>query len=270
MVKRLQLISFFALIATLTLSSCSDNATSVGDKPPPVPPEQSMAMNFSDFETQNSGKLVRTQSVTNFVQAAVRAAVLKGIVDINLAIPRALLAAAANSEARLNEEGQWEWNYNKTEQGNAYGVRLVATGSGSGTVNWQFYVTNSALGLTDKLFFRGTSNVSGTEGSWTYYNLQNSGSEEAVSKITWSLDGENNVDLRLEVVSQQSEYAGDYIEYSFDGTAKTAVHHDASENENITLYWNVNTHAGYLIAPNYNGGAKACWDGNLQDISCSE
>lgn len=270
MVERLQLISIFALIATLTLSSCSDNATSAGDNPPPVPPEQSMAMNFSGFESQNNGKLARVQAATNFVQAAVRAAVLKGIVDINLAIPRVFLAAAANSEARLNEEGQWEWNYNKTEQGNAYGVRLVATSSGSGTVNWQFYVTNSELGLTNKLFFSGTSNVSGTEGSWTYYNLQNSGSGEAVSKIRWSLDGENNVDLRLDVLAQQSEYAGDYIEYSFDGTAKTAVHHDAAENKNITLYWNVNTHAGYLIAPNYNGGDKACWNGNLQDISCSE
>ena len=41
---------------------------------------------------------------------------------------------------------------------------------------------------------------------------------------------------------------------------------DASEQAFTEIYWNAADGGGYLIAPHYNGGVKACWD---SDVSTS-
>jgi hypothetical protein len=43
---------------------------------------------------------------------------------------------------------------------------------------------------------------------------------------------------------------------------------DASEQDFMEIYWNAADGSGYLIAPHYNGGVKACWDTNRQDVAC--
>jgi hypothetical protein len=43
---------------------------------------------------------------------------------------------------------------------------------------------------------------------------------------------------------------------------------DASEQDFMEVYWNAGDGSGYLIAPHYHGGVKACWDANQQDVAC--
>lgn len=268
MLKHLQPLCIILLIGIVTIVSCSDNSTSVSDGPPPLPPEHSMQMDFSTFDSQNRAKYATTEEVSHFAQAVIRAIVLKTVVDFNLALPRALLSAAVQSDAQLTEGEDWEWTFNKSAKGEDYGVRLVASNDGEGTIHWSFNVTNSQLGLNDQLFFSGRSNLEGTEGTWFYYDLQNPESEE-VSEITWAVNGGEDIALRFEVLSDRNDRIGDYIEYTFDGSFKTTVYYDASENTETELQWNTDTNAGYIIAPDYNDGQKACWDENLQDITCS-
>lgn len=264
----LQTISGILCVLFL-LISCKDNTSSAPDDPPQLPPARSMEMDFSTFQNQqNSGSKVQTAD--NFSRAVVTAVIMKAAVDINLAIPKALLRAASNAEAELNADEEWEWSYSKTEGENMYAVRLVAAREGDDTVNWEFYVTNSELALDNVLFFSGTTNSDGTEGTWIYYNLQGSELQQEVSRVDWIVNGKDDVQLRLEITSDRNNHLGDYIDYTFDGTYKTAVYYDASDEATTEIQLTVDTNVGYIVTPNYNGGQQSCWDSDFQDVACED
>jgi hypothetical protein len=132
-------------------------------------------------------------------------------------------------------------------------------------VTWNFYVTNSELGYDNQLFFTGTSDFDATSGSWTYFDLE-SGRE--VSAVTWQRT-ESETSVFLEVKSDRNDNLGDSISYEFDGTVKTIVFVDVSEDETTTISYNTETRTGFIISPNYNEGAKSCWDENLNNTTCS-
>ncbi|HKK46064.1 MAG TPA: hypothetical protein VJ964_11125 [Balneolaceae bacterium] len=270
MFKKKLVLFVYSLIGLLFLTvSCTDNPPTIGDTPPELPPSSSMNMDFSGFQNNQKINNTETQSSNNFGHAVAAAIIMKAVVDANLVIPKILLTAAANSDAQLNDNDKWEWSYSKTADGNTYSVRLVASRDGSGTITWDCYVTNSNLNLNDQLFFSGTTNSDATEGTWTYYNLQNTGSQEEVSQINWTVNGQDNVNLKLQVTSDRNDNKGDYIKYTFDGTLKTATYYDASTDETTEIQINVDTHIGYFISPNYNNGMQSCWDNSFQDTACS-
>ena len=264
-------IAFSGLLCILfLLSSCGDDPASVNDEPPQLPPVQSMEADFSNFESQQKQTQPQTESSNNFQRAATTALIMKAVIELNLAIPKALLTAARNADSELNEDEQWEWQFSKSADGNTFGVRLLGAREGENTVNWQFFVTNSQLGLEDHLFFSGTTNTDGTEGVWSYYSLQDPENQQEVSRIEWTVNGEEDVQLRLEVIADRNGNQGDYLDYTFDGTLKTATYYDNSEDQETTIQINVNTKAGYIIAPDFNNDNKACWDENFQDVACNE
>ncbi|MDR8393541.1 hypothetical protein NC796_20470 [Aliifodinibius sp. S!AR15-10] len=268
MKKRIFTYLLTAVVGIFMVSSCNDNPSSSEEGPPDLPPAQSMDMGFTEFEQFNDQQEKSTASTNNISRAFVTATVLKAIVDVNLAIPRALLLAAENSEAELNGDGEWEWSYSKTEGEHNYNVTLLATREGDDSVQWNFYVTNSPLGLDNALFFSGETNEEGDQGTWTYYNLQNPGQEEEVSTVSWTIEGEEELEIRLDVTSDRNDNLGDYITYSSEGEIKTAVYFDASDDEITELQFNADNYTGYIIAPNYNNGEKACWNSALQDVAC--
>lgn len=269
MYRKIQKIGVFILLTAFVVTSCSDDPASLSsDEPPQLPPAESMEMDFSTFESNQKVQGEAALAGENFTQAVVRAIVMKAVVDLNLAIPRALLTAASESEAEFNEEGEWVWSYTRNTGQETYEVRLVASQGGSNEVNWQFYVTNSELSIDNRLFFDGTTNADGTQGTWTYYSLLDE-TNEAVSEIQWEVAEDENVSLRLDVTSDRFDNEGDYIEYNFDGTVKSAVYYNAGEDQTTELQWNIETRAGYLIAPGFNNGEQACWDANFDDASCS-
>lgn len=271
MLQQLQKISVILLVGVFVITSCKDDPASLNnDQPPQLPTAESMQMDFSTFENNQSPKEnVARKNGANFAQAAFRALIAKAIVNVNLAVPKVILEAASNAEAELNENEEWEWSYSRSAANATYEVRLIASRATGDEVTWQFFVTNSDLNIEDKLFFSGVSNSDGTQGTWTYYNLLNSEGDEATSQIAWSVEGEDNVELRLEVLSDRNDLAGDFIEYTFDGTIKNAIFYDASADEITELEWNIETKAGFIIAPDYNDGEKACWDENFDDVSCT-
>ena len=86
--------------------------------------------------------------------------------------------------------------------------------------------------------------------------------------MEWNIDGEEK-SLTLEVTSDRNSNLGDTIEYNFDGTVKTAVYTDVSSGDTITVEFNTETRVGFFISPDYNNGEKACWDEDLNNVSCS-
>lgn len=270
MLQRVKILSLL-LVGLLIINACSDSvSSSEQDTPPKIPSVESMNMDFSTFDENEPPSQINDEAseVTNFTQAVIRAALMKAVVDANLALPRAIFKAAADADANLNEENEWEWSFSKTINDDNFEVRFVGTRQDENTILWECYITNSQMGLEDALLFDGTSNNDGTEGNWTYYNIQNQKEHEAVSQITWSKT-ETTTSLTLEVLSEDSQHFGNTIEYFSKGNIKHATFYNAGEDATTELEWNSESFTGYLIAPNYNNGEKACWDSNFQNVTCS-
>lgn len=254
--------SCIILCSTLFLFSCSNKEKS---EPPQIPSSSTMKVDVSEMESV-SHKSAAKLAESNFNTALIAAGVAKVILEANLAIPRALISVAQDQTAEAINDSEFEWSYSSAAGGQNYSVRLVATVESSQEVNWNFFVSSSAAGIEDQLFFSGTSNFDGTMGTWTYYDLQ-SGIE--TSHVSWEV-GDNTTSVELEVRSDRNNNRGDTISYNYDGTLKTVVFYDASDDQTSTISYNTETLAGFIISANFNGGAKSCWDENLNNTTCTE
>ena len=53
------------------------------------------------------------------------------------------------------------------------------------------------------------------------------------------------------------------------GSDRSVSYFDASTGQAVEIGWDAITKAGWLIAPGFNGGLKACWDATLNDVACA-
>lgn len=264
---------FLLIASSLLLFSCQDSVTSFDEQPPQLPPLESMDVDLSAFEEESGNKsanfTAENESYTHFLNATFRAMIVRGVVNSSLAIPKALLEAAENIEPELSDDGEWTWSYSKDANGNNFEAELIATANDNDQVIWQMYVTSSALNIDNALLFEGEVLTDGSSGNWTYFALLGDEAGSETSNVTWTVESEDQVDLRLEVLSDRNGNLGDYIEYTFDSPIKRAVYYNAAEDETAEIEWNIETLEGYIIAPNYNNGEQACWNSNFQNVECS-
>lgn len=259
----------------LLLVSCQDSATNFSNEPPKLPSAGSMEMSFETFDSNSpqkdsySGMDAENEEFSHFTNAVMRVTVLKGIVSLNLAIPKALLAAAENTEPEFNDDGEWVWSYSTSAGDQQFEARLVAIAQSENEIAWQMYVTNSQLGINDRLFFEGVTANDGQTGTWSYYQLFGDEAGSPVSEVSWAIENESSKQLRLEILSDRNTHMGDFIEYEQDAPVNRVVYYNASDDETTEIEWNSETHEGFLIVPDYNNGEKACWGPDLNNITCS-
>lgn len=263
MKRRISYLSSILLSVIFFLYSCN-SADSTRNTPPELPSTETMTVDMSEMESV-SNKVPAKVAESNFNTALLAVGVARIILEANLAIPKALVSAAQSATVEPTGDSEWEWRYVTAANGQNFEVRLTATVDDSDAVIWNFYVTNSSLGLEDALFFTGTSGPEGNSGTWTYFDLN---TQNEVSTIEW-MRSENDISIRLDVESDRNDNLGDYITYDFDGTVKSVTFFDASENATSIISFNTETNTGFIISPNYNEGAKSCWDENLNNIMCT-
>lgn len=271
MAKRILFITpvvLFCIFAFFT--SCTDNPSKVQKEPPQLPPVESMSFDLSVFDQGMAQKKFRELKTDNYDKAMKTAGFMRLLLQMNLAFPRVLLMGAYDSDGSFIGDGKWEWSFSETRNGDTFGIRLVAIRENAEQVKWKFYVSSSLLELNDHLLFKGISFNDGTEGTWTYYSLFNTGSNTPVYEIAWSVKAEDNVELKMEMLTDYFfEKKGTFLKYMFDGIYKTVTYFDASTGQTTIIQWNAETNAGFIIAPDYNNGEKACWDENFQNVACT-
>lgn len=266
------------LVGLLMVNACSDSVSSTEPPkapptvptPPTLPTMESMTLDLSTFnEEMSSQDGTSDTEYTNFNNAVFLASLLDPVVDWSFGLPRKLFETAKDIDANLNERDEWVWTYSKSANQETYEVRLVGRRQNANTLYWECYVTSTDQNIKDFLFFTGTSNNSGTEGTWTYYDIITLNDQSPEIESTWSMQ-ENSASLMFEVLGEENEYTGDTVEYSFNGTLKNVVFNNVHISETSEMQWNTETLAGYLIVPSYNNGEKACWDSNFQNVACAE
>lgn len=259
---------FIGLIAAvlLFLVSCH-SSKKLSDPSPVLPSEESMEIDFSEIEDKQSGNSIASTE-SHFAAAAKAAKAIESILDLNVTIPRALVKLAKRHSPDYISDGEWEWNYSAEVDGDDLGVRVTAKTNLNNEVTWRFFVTNPKVipPLEDALFFEGRFDFTGTSGKWMYYSLT-AEDHEQVSLITWEKK-ENLESVDLEVTSDRNDNMGDIIEFDYDGIVKKAIYRDVSSGETAIISYNTKTKTGFIVAPGYNNGNRACWDENLKNISC--
>lgn len=247
------------LILMVSVSiSCSDSNDVAGD-PPVIPESSTMDIDISDFQVQRKNTSAQTDSAS--FRARFTASVLGGVLQVNR-IPALILEAAKNSEPEYMGDGEWQWTYDPPQVGGS--AQLVAN-TGREEVTWSLYLTYDQQETDPFLLFSGTSTYDGKEGVWNIHNIQNG---DVVASSNWEIT-EELTSLDMNFYEDGSNTAIATIAYEFDGEVRTISLFQAEENTTVIVEWNIETKAGFIIAPGFNGGEKACWDSQFQDVACT-
>jgi hypothetical protein len=198
----------------------------------------------------------------NWFAAAASVAVANLAVVIHTAIPLATWRAAVAQQPVL-EDGRWHWRFTTQEGGETYAGDLTGYIE-DGDLTAEMRISASALGLTDFLWYVGTAPVGGTTGTWEFYDPQSPST--VVGAIDWSHPG--TLVWTVSFHAMAGPDAGDQLTYEVNGAARSVTFYDASAGTTVDIDWNAITHVGSIVAPNFNGGLKACWDAALANATC--
>lgn len=277
--RRSILVALVALVAlALGLAGCSndsDKPTSSGPHPPQMPPASSMEVNLGLFEDESGGAngayAAEAEPMTkfNWFNAVVRLVAIHTFVKTALTPPALAFALAVHTPPSLQEDGFFMWIYTWTD-GRGHEVQIHLRGGVEGDhVLWELFLSDNEHEppLDQALWFWGQANFAGTEGFWIFHDLDAEMFPE-FARIEWSVVAEDDRRLVITNIGQDHEDFGDSLTYQITGTTASVVYFNASEEMTADITWDTETEAGSLRVPDYNGGQRACWDTDQNDVEC--
>jgi hypothetical protein len=267
------------LLLTVFLGSLMTGCKKKPGDPPVLPPEESMAIDFSNFETgKKSADILLPKGVenSNWEFAALVAGYWRAVAFVTLAVPVYSFEYAIDQTPVYLDDKTWQWSYTATVFTVKYKARL--TGQIRSTdVLWKMYITREGTGgFSEFLWFEGTSDLDGKGGQWTL----NHGAtyQEPVLTIDWEGTGT----------------AVTYVKYTYVRTLNDSRVADPFKNSFIEYGTKTGAYDSYYTIYYYNGSAFAdmdvewsstglngrvkcqafftdalwhCWDGNYVNIS---
>jgi len=256
------------VVAQLSLVSCSDDpASSKPPQQPALPPAASMTLDLGAFNS--SLPKTAAQPGLNFINAAARVAIINATVVIVLSVPAAVFAAAASQTPTLGSDGKYHWQYTTSVNGNSFTANLAGSVDLSTQESvWEMRISSTAASLNNFLWYEGRAKLNGSSGNWDFYDPAQPNIKAGVLHLDWTYASATDATLSFEVVKDGAPEEGDTLDYTVAGTNIKIVLVDASPAQTVEISWDRMTTAGYLIAPDYNGGAKACWDSTRADVAC--
>jgi len=267
------LLSLLLIFSILSLTNCSKNPAEPQEQPeqPQLPPESSMKLDLSFFETSSNSGLAKATTFTkkNWTNAALRVFVINTTVLVGTAVPVALFVKAASQKPEWNsDDAKFHWIYSLTHASIQFEADLAGwIDVDDKSVVWEMYVSSNTHvpELVKFLFYEGHCKVTNNEGYWILYHDKYPEIKKEWYRIDWTNDGDKQT-LTFRNILVGSEYENDELNYLVNGSERKITLYDASQNQTTEIYWDAVTGAGYLWAPDYNNGEKAYWDENQNDI----
>ena len=262
-----RIIASVLVVAHVALVSCSDDPVSSKPQQPTLPPVASMTVDLSGLSPSSTAKIA--QPGLNFTNAALRVVIINATVGIVLSVPVAVFAAAASQTPTLGSDAKYHWQYTTTVNGNSFTANLAGSVDLSTQESvWEMRISSTALALNNFLWYDGRAKLNGSSGFWDFYDTAQPNTKAGVLHLDWTYASTTAATLSFEVIKVGAAELGDTLDYIVAGTTIKIVLVDASAAETTEISWDRVTTAGYLIAPNYNGGVKACWDSTRADVVC--
>jgi hypothetical protein len=269
------------------LAGCSDDSTTRPDvdnnQAPALPAVSTMKFNLDFYGVQ--APTVDAQSLEtgrpsdamlqsaaagdheNWINAYVRAVFIYLTTFDMLEEPIGAFAYAIHSVPQKQSDGSYLWTYIFVDKEIEYSVFLFGTPK-LDTVEWRMEVSsnNPAQVLNHFVWFTGESKRDDTGGYWQFYVPVDETNGVPVVRIDW-VNGLHEDTLTLTVNGAGLENEGDVLEFSDSKATGSIEYFDASENLTSSIVWHSDG-SGNLTVPDYNGGAKACWDTEQRNVAC--
>jgi hypothetical protein len=268
--KILRPATALVIMAHLFLVNCDKNPSESNKTPPVMPPPESMMLDLSAFlpggEAISKESAPETQQ--HFGVAAVTAGLVNLSVAVHLAVPVFIFGRALLEDPVLQSDGKFHWTYSPVYQLVQYQADLAGwVEISDAEVNWEMCVTQDRLNLDDYLWYSGQCNIGATQGRWLFSDYRQPNSQIPIIQIQWQIQDSTHCELVFENMLEGNENLGDQLIYQIDGDSARMQFHDVSQAVISKIVWNYKTSAGYIYAPNYNGGLTGYWDENRQDLN---
>lgn len=265
----------FALLLLLALAAplagCGSDPAGPNDasRAPTLPDPERLVPDLAFFEP-GAGLVAGdgakdAAAKAHFVNAYLRVVVVDALTRLVLAPPVTAFAVALHTVPSPQPDGSWLWVYTWVNGDEEAQVRLRGRDAGA-HVEWEMRVTTVGLepALDDVLWFEGNTTRDGAEGQWSFHDHELDGNP-VVAELAWG-DDEGGAYLTLAAVAGPD--AGDTLTYRHAAPHCSIVFADASAGLDYDIRWNEADGSGSLQVPDYNGGARACWDTRQDDTDC--
>ena len=271
--QKLKYLSLILILSSVLFTFCKKNK---GDSPV-LPPQESMSIDFSNFDTQSKSALdsygLKGTENSNWDFAAGVATVWKLIINTTLIVPVTTFKLAAKEVPAYVSAKNWQWSYTADVAGVTYKARLTGL-IGATDVTWKMYITKEGTGsFTDFLWFEGTSKLDGSSGLWTLY--QSPQVPAAMLQIDWTASGASIASIKYTFIKSGDPFLNSYIEYAFTTGALNAYYTIHYYNpailkfSDVNIEWNTTTLNGRVKSIDYlNDIGWHCWDSNKINIKC--
>lgn len=269
--KKLSYISIM-LLFTILFSGCSDDSTGPETDPgqaPEIPDLTVVAQpDITFFENNNpqgqKNKQILDDHYSNYSTARFKA--IFGTFFASLGqIYMGYLNPAYNESAEY-KDGQWEWSYNYSAEGQSVSMRFTAQDQGN-LRQWAMLISfddGQGGGYDNYKVMEGSTSNDGAEGNWSFYALDQDNSSEVLAASTgWNVTSDTERNLTTEIYDEGS--LSTTFNYEQDGVEHTMFFDEAGSSDTEEVFWNTDTKTGYVIE----NGTKSCWDENLENIACS-
>lgn len=266
-----KILIFFLCSYMAILPGCGgDSMTNSENKPPELPPQETMIVDISLFGFQGGNQVFKNSDLdgaANFARALVFATVVNLWVVAGLSVPVAATAAALSVEPTFDEaDGKWHWNFSYPDANPTLTLELTGQINGN-VINWEMFVTRQLpTPLTDFLWYTGETRIDGTSGHWQFYDESRPEENHENIKIDYVYNSETDRTLTFLNNNVGSDGFGDSLTYQVNGEIVTMLLDQVSENKSVEISWNTQTREGYIDE----NGVKGCWDSNLADTACPE
>lgn len=258
------------LMASPFASGCGESPTGDDNTPPAVPPQGTMYVDFSFFKTNPTDHPIQPDAALiklNFLTAFAVVTFFNAAVLIGLSIPAAATAAALSVEPTFESDAKFHWNFTYPETNPTLTLELTARVLPA-TVEWEMRVTSVAPALNDFLWYDGVSDLDGQSGTWQFYNLNQPTQNVETVFIEWEFVADDDHTLTFTNVHQGAQGFGDVLQYQVADEDVSMIFYQAANDDSVHVNWNMTTGEGFIIAPEYQDGQKACWDSTQNDVEC--
>jgi hypothetical protein len=252
------------------IAACSSSTESNSGEAPILPSANSMRADLSLFDqTGASASGAAAIGGTHFAAAAFSVTVANAVTALVMAVPVATFAAAASQEPVL-EGDAYHWRYSTVVHGQSFAADLSGRGSGANSL-WEMRISASGANppLNDFLYYSGAAALSGESGTWTIFDAGQPSANRQLLRIDWTHANATSWRVAFINVAAGTPENGDRLTYEVSGDARSVTFLDASAAATTVVEWHAATHTGSIHTPGYNGGAKACWNTLLQNVTCN-
>lgn len=253
------------LLCALVLIAGCDSVSNEKEAPALIPPD-AFTMQTDLFAANSAGKAALG---THFVAAASTVWPVSLILQAHLVIPALVTSAAVQAGDPKLEDGAFVWTSSTQVESNPVSFTL----SGKPTadyIDWSMHVQGvdpETQQEMDFVLFTARTNPNTKSGTWSmFYPID--GTSTNVLNAEYAITSESEKSITFSM-PDGLEHGGDSVTYSQDGSTRTFVWEETSAGATHTVSWDATTHVGWIQATNYNEGAKACWDAELNDVECA-